>query len=199
MDWLWLSFLLALGLAMDCVVLALSDGLSYRGITIRKIIFTAAVFGIFQGLFPLVGYLLGTTFAEYVDKYDHYISFALLLAIGLKMLYDGIKGTVSPLEISDKPFSYKTVLLQGVADSIDALAVGVSIGTTIRATQTYQIYVAFIIIAVVSFALSLVGLFAGKSIVKLLKGRYHLAEVLGGLILIALGTFILLEGIGVLG
>ncbi len=198
MEWLGLSFVLAFALSMDCFVLALGDGLAYKGLNWKKVIFIAAVFGLFQGLFPLGGYLLGTAFSQWIDLYDHYISFALLLFIGGKMCFEGIKGTIDPLSVGARTFTYKSILLQGVADSIDALAVGVTIGSTISATANWQIYVCFIIIALITFFVSLVGFYGGQGILKLLKGKFHLAEVLGGLILIGLGTYILLEGIGVL-
>lgn len=182
---------------MDCFALSLTDGLSYSDLNKKKGVFIAAVFGIMQGLMPLIGYLLGLTFVEYIDQYDHYVSFGLLALIGLKMVYEGIKGTVKPEEAKEKKFSIPEVLVQGVADSIDALAVGITITSTIMATETYQVYVSFGIIAVCSFLLSLVGLGAGKIVNKLLKGRYEIAEIIGGLILIGLGTYLLLEGLSI--
>lgn len=130
-----------------------------------------------------------------MDAYDHWIGFGLLLLIGGKMLFEGIKGMAKPETRTPKNFSYGEVLLQGVADSIDALAVGITIRTNIHATADYQIYVAFAIIALCSFLISLVGLFMGKGINKLLKGKYEISEVLGGAVLVVLGTLILLEGL----
>lgn len=200
MDWLWLSFVYGLALSMDCLALSITDGLVYSDLNAKKRqpFFIAGVFALGQGLFPLLGFLLGEAFAKQMDAYDHWIGFALLVLIGGKMLFEGIKGVVKPEETKPAVFSYQEVLVQGVADSIDALAVGITIRTNIRATADYQIYLAFAIIAFVTFIVSLVGLFAGKSIAKLLKGKYEISEVIGGIVLIVLGTLILLEGLNII-
>ena len=114
------------------------------------------------------------------------------------MLIDGIKGLVKPESREPGKFSVKTTLLQGVADSIDALAIGITIRTNIGATADWQIYVCLGIIALTSFLISLVGLFAGKGISKLLRGKYEIANIIGGVVLILLGVFICLEGVGVI-
>lgn len=195
MEWLGLSFLFGIALAMDCLALSITDGLVYQDLDKKKPFFIAMVFGLGQGLFPLLGFLLGEAFSKQMDAYDHWIGFGLLLLIGGKMLFEGIKGMAKPETRTPKNFSYGEVLLQGVADSIDALAVGITIRTNIHATADYQIYVAFAIIALCSFLISLVGLFMGKGINKLLKGKYEISEVLGGAVLVVLGTLILLEGL----
>ena len=184
---------------MDCFALSLSDGLAYQDINKKRGLFIAAVFGIMQGLMPMLGYLLGTTFAEFIDSFDHYISFGLLAIIGGKMIYEGIKDTVKPEEAEARNFKVGEVLLQGVADSIDALAVGITLGTAIKATATYQIWVAIGVIAAMSFLISLLGLGLGKWINKLLKGRYHIAEIIGGAILVGLGVYLLLDGLAIFG
>jgi putative Mn2+ efflux pump MntP len=196
MEWLGLAFLFGVALAMDCLALSITDGLVYQDLGRKKPFFIAAVFGIMQGLFPLIGFLLGEAFSQWIDQYDHWIGFALLLIIGGKMLYEGIKGMVKPETSEPKKFSYGEVLLQGVADSIDALAVGITIRTNIHATADYQIYVTFGIIALCSFLISLVGLFAGKGINRILKGKYEVSEVIGATVLIVLAIVILLEGLG---
>lgn len=193
--WIALSFLLGLGLAMDCFALSLSDGLAYRDLTKKKGVFIATVFGLMQGLMPLLGYLLGLALAQWIDAFDHYVSFVLLAFIGIKMMVEGIRGMVKPEACEAKKFSVPEVLLQGVADSIDALAIGITIQATIGATVDYQIYVSFVIIALMSFLLSIIGLVLGRYINCLLKGRFHVAEVLGGLILLGLGIYLLVSGI----
>ncbi len=198
MEWLGLSFVFGIALAMDCFALSISDGLVYQDLDKKKPFFIAGVFGLAQGLFPLVGFLLGEALAKQIDKYDHWIAFVLLLIIGAKMIFEGTKGIVKPETREPKKFSYGEVLVQGVADSIDALAVGITIRTNIHATADYQVYVAFAIIAFCSFAISLIGLFSGKQINKLLKGKYEISEIIGGVILVVLGTLLLLEGLGVI-
>lgn len=182
---------------MDCFALSLGDGLAYRDLNKKKGVFIALVFGLMQGLMPLIGYLVGLTFAGFIDAYDHYVSFALLAVIGGKMMIEGIISTIRPEKAKEKAFSVPEVLLQGIADSIDALAVGITITASIGATADYQVYVCFCIIAFVSFVFSLLGLVLGKVVNKALKSHYHLAEVFGGLILIGLGIYLLLKGLNV--
>lgn len=198
MEWLLYSFIFGIALAMDCLALSITDGLVYQDLNKKKGLFIAMVFGLGQGLFPLLGFLLGKAFSQAIDQYDHWIGFGLLLLIGGKMLFEGIRGMVKPEKREIKKFSYSEVLLQGVADSIDALAVGITVMTNIKATAEWQCYVAFAIIAICSFLISLVGLFAGKGINTLLKGKYEVSEVIGGAVLVLLGTFILLEGLHII-
>ena len=200
MEWLVLSILFAVALAMDCFVLSVTDGLTLTDLLEKKHrpFFIAGVFGLFQGLFPLIGFLLGEEFSSFIDTFDHWIALALLTFIGGKMLFDGIKGLVKPESREPGKFSVKTTLLQGVADSIDALAIGITIRTNFGATADWQIYVCLGIIALTSFLISLIGLFAGKGISKLLRGKYEIANIIGGVVLILLGVFICLEGVGVI-
>lgn len=191
--------LLSVGLAMDSFTVSIVDGLKYKGIKISKIFFIAAVMGIFQGLMPLIGYYLGTTFIDYIKNYDHWVVFTLLLLIGGKMVFDAIKGLRHPEEIIEVAFSYPEVLLQGVATSIDALAVGLTLNTMSMGIycQGYDcsIFVQVSFIIVITFAFCLVGLYLGKFIIKFLKGKYEIAEIIGGIILISLGIKILCEHI----
>lgn len=205
MEWIWLSIVYGIALAMDCLALSIADGLVYGNLSIKKHFFIAGVFALGQGLFPLFGYLLGQAFSQWIDQYDHWIALVLLGFIGGKMVFEGIKGTLSPEITADcettgrcKKFSYGEILVQGVADSIDALAVGITIKANIHlpSSSTYEVFIAFAIIALVTFIISLVGLFAGKKIFHLLKGKYEICEIIGGAVLVVLGVLILLEGLG---
>lgn len=201
MDWIWLSFIYALALAMDCFALSVTDGLVYQKLGKWKPFFIAGIFGLFQGLFPLIGSFLGDALIQFIDKFDHWVAFGLLLLIGGKMLFEGIKGTVKPEEKKEKEFRYRDILLQGIADSIDALAIGLTLYENVRLVGTpvgYEKYVICGIIAVVSFGISLVGIYGGKFINKLLKGRYEISEIIGGSVLIVLGVILVLEGCGVI-
>jgi manganese efflux pump family protein len=200
MEWLWLSVVYGIALAMDCLALSITDGLVYQDLNKKKWqpFFIAGVFAFGQSLFPLIGFLLGETVSSYIDKFDHYIAFVLLGFIGGKMLYEGIKGMVHPEQAEPKQFTVKEVLFQGVADSIDALAVGITLPTNIHTATgygNYRTYIAILIIGLMTFVISLIGLFAGKKIAKLFKGKYEVSEVIGGAVLIILGTVILVEGI----
>lgn len=207
MEWLGLSIVFALALSLDCFALSVSDGLAYPNLGRKKVFFACGCFGGFQGLFPLVGFLLGLTFSQFIDAYDHWVAFVLLGAIGLKMiiessveLYKSSKAAEGEeVEHKEKVLTYPAILLQGVADSIDALAIGITVRTNIQATADWQVYVCFGIIAVVSFLISLAGFYGGKFFTKLLKGKIEVTEIIGGSVLVLLGLFILLEGLGLLG
>lgn len=185
----WISlFAIALGLAMDAFATSIVDGLRYAKTTKRHGLYVAATFGLFQGAMPLIGYFLGSLFISHIEAYDHWVAFGLLLVIGGFMIFEGVKGIVKPEAIKEKEFSWKEVLLQGVATSIDALAVGITL-------STLPIFIAWdaLVITGVTFLLCLLGFFLGKQISRLLKGKYSIANIIGGVILIAIGVSIVIE------
>lgn len=177
--------LLAVALAMDSVAVSIAIGSKYKELLLSKILVIAAVFGLFQGVMPLAGYLIGISFAGYVQAYDHWIAFVLLAGLGGKMLYEAYQDEFDE-EVTD--LSTKTLITLAVATSIDAMAVGV----TFAFLQT-DIYFASAIIALVTFALCFGAVTIGKKLGSLLESK---AEILGGLILIGLGCKILLEHTG---
>lgn len=180
-------FILAVALAMDSVAVSIAMGSKYKKLRLPKILFIAAVFGLFQGVMPLAGYILGISFANYVQAYDHWIAFVLLVGLGGKMLYEVYEDKFDE-EVTD--LSTKTLITLAVATSIDAMAVGVSFAFL----QT-DIYTASVIIAVVTFILCLVAVYIGKKLGTFLESK---AEILGGVILIGLGCKILAEHLGLI-
>lgn len=205
MEWILYSIIYGVALAMDCLALSIVDGLVYAKEKKRKFVLIAAFFGLFQGLFPLIGYLLGAAFSQWIDQIDHWIGFGLLLFIGGKMVIEGVKAVVKKEgeeEEEPKPLTLKTIVLQSVADSIDAFAIGITIKAFIHLPETavgYEVFISFAIIAVVTFLISLVGLFGGKVINKILKGKSEATNILGGVVLVTLGILLLLEGLNVIG
>lgn len=192
MEWIGTAFLLGVALAMDCLALSITDGLVYKGIKVWQSFFIAFVYALLQGLFPLAGYFLGETFIDKISPWHLLISFLLLALIGGKMAYDGIKGMVKPEEKKEGKFSIPSVLLQGVADSIDAFAVGITVKVAIcpenPTSVGFDIVLwVILIIALCTFVISLLGVFLGKGINRLLKGRYEIANLLGGIVLIGIG------------
>ncbi|MCK9373163.1 MAG: manganese efflux pump MntP family protein [Sulfuricurvum sp.] len=175
--------LLAVALAMDSVAVSIAIGSKYRELLFSKIVLIAAVFGLFQGVMPLLGYLAGIGFADYVRSYSHWIAFALLTGLGGKMLYEAYQDELDG-ELTD--LSNKALFSLALATSIDALAVGV----TFAFIQT-DILRASLIIALVTLLLCLIAVYIGKKLGSLLESK---AEVLGGVILILLGIKMLLEG-----
>ncbi len=179
--------ILAVALAMDSVAVSIAIGSKYKDLLVSKALFAAAVFGFFQGAMPIAGYFIGISFAEYVQAYDHWIAFILLVGLGGKMLYEAYKNEFDD-EVTD--LSTKTLITLAIATSIDAMAIGV----TFAFLQT-DIYTAAGVIALVTFVLCIIAVYIGKKLGSLLESK---AEMLGGVILIGLGTKILLEHLGVI-
>ena len=180
-------FILAVALAMDSVAVSIAMGSKYKKLHLPKILFIATVFGVFQGIMPLAGYFIGISFANYVQAYDHWIAFILLVGLGGKMLYEAYQDEFDE-EVTD--LSSKTLITLAVATSIDAMAVGV----TFAFLQT-DIYTASAIIAVVTFVLCWMAVYIGKKLGSFLGSK---AEMVGGLILIGLGCKILVEHLGLI-
>lgn len=179
--------LLAVALAMDSVAVSIAIGSKYKKLHFKKILFIAAVFGFFQGVMPIAGYFIGNTFAQYVQAFDHWIAFVLLVALGTKMLYEAYKNEFDE-EVSD--LKTKTLLTLAVATSIDAMAVGVTF-----AFLKTDIWSASALIALVTFVLCVGAVYVGRRLGSLLESK---AEMLGGLMLIGLGCKILAEHLGLI-
>lgn len=179
--------ILAVALAMDSVAVSIAIGSKYKDLLISKALFAAAVFGFFQGAMPIAGYFIGISFADYVQAYDHWIAFVLLVGLGGKMLYEAYQNEFDD-EVTD--LSNKTLITLGIATSIDAMAIGV----TFAFLQT-DILTAASVIALVTFVLCVIAVYIGKKLGSLLESK---AEMIGGIILIGLGCKILIEHLGLI-
>lgn len=183
--------LIAIGLAMDAFAVSLTIGFK---VPHEKKLFmalkTALFFGIAQGIMPVIGWFLGSNFQRYIERVDHWIAFVLLVYIGAKMAYEGIKGDEGDENNSYEEYSNKRLFILSIATSIDALAVGITFGAL-----SVSILTAAIIIAVITFVICFMGVYLGKIASKILQGK---AEIVGGIILIAIGIKILLEHTGFL-
>lgn len=180
-------FILAVGLSMDVFAVSVCKGLSLGKIKPKHMCIAGAWFGGFQALMPLIGYFLGSFFAEMIEKYDHWVAFVLLAIIGGNM----IKESFDKDEKVDSSMDVKSMLLLAIATSIDALAVGVTF-----AFLQVQIVPAVSFIGVITFIFSAVGVKIGSLFGTKYKSK---AELFGGIVLVLIGIKILLEGIGVLG
>ena len=183
--------LLAVALAMDCLTVSIVSGLTARdgqATETRWLYRMAFLFGFFQAFMPLLGWLGIIHFETYMEAYDHWIAFGLLACIGGKMVWESFGDSE---EQHFNPCLLRTQLLLAVATSIDALAVGISFACT-GYTQLSDLTLPLIIIGIVSFLFSIMGYHLGhrfgKPITKLMK-----PELVGGLILIAIGLKILLS------
>lgn len=196
--------LLGIGLSMDAFSVALVDGLTMKGINTKRSFFVAASFGVMQAVMPLIGFWLielvefiaGSAAGEQASKVTALIviwsAFALLLFVGGKMLIESIiELRKPPEEKKEKVFSYKEILLYSVLTAIDALAAGITMHTGLSTTTTVWLHVS--IILVLTFGISLIGLFLGKQIMKLLKGRYEISGIIGGVILILLAVWVIVS------
>ena len=183
-------FLLAIGLSMDAFAVSVCKGLSVKKAGVKESVICGGWFGSFQGLMPLIGFFLGTLFAEAIQAFDHWIAFGLLAVIGINMLKEAFSKECD-CENNSADFSVKTMFVMVVATSIDALAVGISLAMA----GNVNIVLAVILIGVTTFLLSGLGVKIGN----LFGNRFEKkAQVAGGVILIALGVKILLEHTGVL-
>ena len=179
--------LIAIGLAMDAFAVSLGKGLTLKRVDGKFALVAGAWFGGFQALMPIIGYLLGRTFAGFVISVDHWIAFVLLALIGINMIRDTLWGDK---EQHTSDFSARSMFLMAVATSIDALAVGVTM-----AFLDVNIWIAATVIGVITFALSAVGVILGYRFGTLLGSK---AGLLGGVILIGLGVKIILEHLGII-
>lgn len=177
--------LLGLALAMDCFSVSIASGLILKQYRMKPILLMAILFGVFQGLMPMFGWLLSISFGQYVEHIGHWIAFALLLFIGCKMIYDYLHDSDTPSFNPNKPTAIITL---AIATSIDALAVGVSFMCMGMTTFT-SIISPVVIISIISTIMSLSGSIIGISLGKRFKFP---AELIGGLILIGIGIKILI-------
>ena len=179
-------FLLGIGLAMDAFAVSVCKGLGMRRLNKKQTLIIGLYFGGFQALMPLIGYYLGSLFADMVTRYSHWVAFALLLAIGGNM----IKESLGEEENVSNDMGFKSMLLLAIATSIDALAVGVSL-----AFLKVAILPAVLFIGCITFVCSA----AGVKIGSIFGDKYQSkAELCGGIILILIGIKILLDGLGIL-
>ncbi len=167
---------------MDSFAVSVSNGITFPSLKRKQLFRIALCFAFFQGAMPFLGWFLGHSFINYIQSFDHWIAFGLLSLIGGKMVYESLNGNNSE---TIKNLGARTVIIQSIATSIDALAVGISF-----AVLKINIFSAIVIIASTTFIISLLGLKMGRTIGDKLS---HRAELIGGAVLIILGIKILLE------
>ena len=169
--------LLAVGLSMDALAVSICKGLAMDRVTLGRMVLVGLWFGGFQGLMPLLGWLLGSRFSLYITAIDHWIAFALLAILGIDT------------EEASASLGFRVMFAMAVATSIDALAVGITF-----AFLEVDILPAVCCIALTTFLLSSLGVKFGSLCGTRMQSK---AEALGGVILILLGLKILLEHLGI--
>lgn len=174
--------LIAIGLSMDAACVSMSNGMCYKS-KFKQIFSIGLAFGLFQGIMPLIGYFAGSLFSKQISSFDHWLALILLIIIGGKMIYDAVKDDE---EISCRTkLTFKLLIVQAIATSIDALAIGVGF-----AAMNVNIYIAASIIAVTTFILSMIAVKIGEKIGIKLNQK---AGIFGGTILILIGFKIFIE------
>lgn len=181
-------WLLAVALAMDCLTVSIVSGVIIRRWLIGTVLRMAFLFGLFQALMPLIGWLATSHFSEQLEAIDHWIAFGLLAFLGGKMIRESFSEDE---EQHFNPQILQTQLLLAVATSIDALAIGISFACT-GYHQLSQLFVPLFIIGVVSFLFSVIGNILGVRFGKRIARRLR-PELLGGIILIVIGIKILIS------
>ena len=174
--------LVAFGLSPDCFAVALGVSAAVKEHFWRRALRLSFFFGLFQGVMPIIGWLAGSSIVGLIEDYDHWVAFGLLALVGGHMLWEAFRGEEERKTDIGKMW---VILTLSVATSIDALAVGLSL-----AFLEVNIGLASLTIALVAFAVTLLGFVIGRRAGRLLGRR---AEAVGGLILIAIGIKVLLE------
>ncbi len=177
------TLLIALGLAMDAFAVSVTSGVTVTHDRLKSALTAALFFGSFQAFMPVIGWFGGSEFSDFITGYDHWIAFGLLALIGGKMIHESM--TTEPGERTANLLDLRVLTFLAIATSIDALAVGVTF-----AFLDVSIIVPVIVIGIVTFVLSFLGVYIGNRFVGFFEKRI---EIVGGLILIGIGLKILLE------
>lgn len=189
-------WLLAVALAMDCFTVSIVFGVLLRKIEWRTILVVAFLFGLFQAMMPLAGWLATNSFSSLIEDYDHWIAFGLLAFLGGRMIKESFSDDEEEGEAEAEakhinPRKLKTQLVFAVATSIDALAVGISF-TCLGLNTISSLSLPLLIIGFVSLAFSIVGSLLGIRFGKGVEKRLK-PELLGGIVLIIIGIRVLCE------
>lgn len=184
MDIVSLLFL-SVALAMDAFSVAVTDGLVVRSFKAFDALKVGLFFGLFQFLMPCIGNFLASFASSYIESFDHWIAFGLLAFLGIRMIWEALRGEE---EIPQNPLKISTLFLMAIATSIDALAAGISLSAVVSAPILFS----SLVIGIVAFLFSFFGMYAGRKFGDILGNK---AEIIGGIILILIGTKTLLEHI----
>lgn len=180
-------FLLAISMSADAFAASISKGAELRKPRFRDAIFVGLIFGVIEAITPVLGWVAGVASQRFVESWDHWIAFFMLLMIGCHMIYNGVRGEE---RVKNKKQSLGLLVLTAIATSIDAMAVGVSL-----AFIDANILIAALSIGLATTVMVTIGTLIGRHL-----GKYigHWAEVAGGVILVVIGFAILLEHTGVM-
>jgi len=174
--------IIAFSLAMDAFAVSVAAGAAYKNLKQFHLLRMAVFFGFFQAAMPVIGHLTGLAFKSVIVRYDHWIAFALLAGIGIKMIHDAHRHEE---EEPPNPAGLIVLITLALATSIDALAVGITLNLI-----TDHIILAVLAIGIITFLLSVIGCEAGKKIGHIFENKI---EIAAGCVLIGLGLKILIQ------
>lgn len=183
--------IIAVGLAMDAFAVAVCKGLNMRKLDIKQTALIALFFGGFQAGMPLIGWFIGSRFAQYIESIGHWVTFVLLAIIGGKMIWESFKND-DECDRGENKLDLKELTALAIATSVDALAVGVAFALEY---QRNTVFIAIVLIGIITAALSAVGVFIGHKFGAKYKNK---AEFAGGLVLVFMGVKFLLEGLEII-
>jgi manganese efflux pump family protein len=172
-----------IGLSMDALAVAVTSGFSVKKFRLHNALAMAFSFGFFQAIMPVIGWAAGMSVHSYIENFDHWVAFILLVIIGIKMIYES--RTPDGEKTARQQIGFSELMVLSVATSIDALAVGISFSML-----KIEIATPALIIGGITFTISLIGTQIGKTLGHLLENKL---AVIGGLVLIIIGIKILLE------
>ena len=180
------ALMMALALCVDSLVVSATTAFKSKMLW-RQGVLMAVIFGLCQGLFPLMGALIGDVARSFIEAVDHWVAFGLLALVGGKMIVDGLRGEKDEQKSNALPGGIGTMFMLGIATSIDAFAVGIGLG--LQEPMLVVLYVVSLI-GMVTFLVSILGVYLGKRNVPVPE---RTANILAGVVLIGLGVKILLE------
>ncbi len=181
--------LLSVGLAMDAFSVSVCKGLNMKKLSLKNGAVIALFFGIFQAGMPLIGYFLGSRFADFISSFSHWVAFILLAVIGGKMVFEAVHGGDDD-ESGEFSLKIGELFILAVATSIDALAVGI-----VFVAAKVNLILSVSMIGIITFLLSFAGVIIGHKFGSRFEKK---AEIAGGIILILIGLKLLLDGLGIL-
>lgn len=177
--------IIAVALSMDAFAVSITNGIIIKNICLKNHLKIALFFGLFQGVMPVIGWAGGSYFRSYIELYDHWLAFGLLAIIGGKMIHEAFSFEEKEKAAKTNCLHFPTLLLMSVATSIDALAAGISF-----AVLDVDILMPAVIIGLITALMSFIGIKIGDTVGHLFENRI---EIIGGLMLIAIGVKVLVE------
>ncbi|MCX7981721.1 MAG: manganese efflux pump MntP family protein [Syntrophales bacterium] len=182
---LWMTATIAFGLSLDALAVAIGIGARNGHISYAPIIRLSCSFGLFQFFMAILGWFAGQAIVNWIASFDHWVAFLILLFVGLKMIKEGLEEGEEQGEMNNDPTKGLSLLLLSLATSIDSLAVGFSFSLI-----NIIIWKPAVIIGLMCFTVTAVGMLFGRILARLLGRK---VEILGGLVLIAIGIKILID------